>query len=270
MIPVRTGNVSLMGLFIESSLNGRFIANLTRNLEPGSYVWGTQTEYVTPEIVGKDYQRYITERFRLFDIRYVYTDLKLENVLDPSLANSKRYVNSYPAPKLSDPVAAASLSERYNTHENLLDFYLYPVASSGLAEALHYVPKALTSDWKVTNQKWFLGTPGVPIFTDHPAPPGVRAARPGETVEVLQSTPRMDRIVFQINSDQDIPVFVKIGYLPIWKLSVEGKSAPVYRASPNLILIFGHGRAVLQYHRPWEEYLGYLLFLAGIALLILL
>jgi uncharacterized membrane protein len=81
-------------------------------------------------------------------------------------------------------------------------------------------------------------------------------------------SPRKDRLILQIHADQDIPVLVKVGYFPNWRLTVNGRPAPVYRASPNLMLVFGHGPAVLEYRRSWTEYVGLALSLLGLALLV--
>jgi len=270
LIPLRTGNEAILGLFIESGLNGRILADLVRTLDLGAYIWGTPTESLTPQFLGREYPAYVLERLRLFDIRYVYTDLRLEDLLDPSLAKGKRYINSYAAPKVTSQVQLADLRQRYNTYGEMVDFYLYSIGSGALAEPLPYVPLAPGTDWKLTNLKWFLEMRGLPIFTDRPAPPNVRPARPGDQVELFVDSPRKDRLILQIHADQDIPVLVKVGYFPNWKLTVNGKPAPIYRASPNLMLVFGHGPAVLEYRRSWTEYAGLTLSLLGLVLLVVL
>ncbi len=269
-IPVRTGNESVLGLFIESSANGRFLADLTQAIEPEAYVWGTPTEVIKPEALGKDYPRYVRERLQLFDIRYIYTDLKLENLLDPSLAQSKRYINSGPSPRTENLQETERLSKRYNLRGDQLDFYLYSVGQGALAQALPYVPTAPESDWKLTNRHWFLEMRGVPIFTDSPAPQGVRGALPGETVEVVAQSKNMDRLILKINANQPVPVLVKVGYFPTWSLTVNGKATPIYRASPNLMLFYGNGEAILEYRRPFLEYLGLALSALGVAVIFLL
>ncbi len=269
LIPIRTGSEETLGLFIESSLNGRFLADLMRSLEPEAYAWGTPTEGVRAEFLGADHPTYIRERLRLFDIRYVYTDLKLENILDSSLAQAKRYVNSYPVPPANDPQGLEVLAKHYNLRAHQLDFYLYPVGAGALVEALPYVPSAPGSDWKLTSRHAFLELRGAPVFIDRAAPEGVREARPGETAELAGKSEQMDRIVIKIRAAQPIPVLVKVGYFPTWKLTINGKPAPVYRASPNLILIFGLGEAVLEYHRSWWEYAGLALTALGAVLLFL-
>ncbi len=268
LIPMRTGNASVMGLFIESSLNGRFLGNLMRSLDPDSHVWGTPTESVTPEVMGEDYAEYILERLRLFDIRYIYTDLKLEHTLDPGLAETKRFMHRYPMPESISAKQAEDLRDRYNTSGRFFDFYLYPVSPGSLAEPLPYVPTEPGSDWKLTNQQWFLQMKGVPIFTDEPVPETAQPASPGDWVAVREVSSNMDRIVLDIQSEKEIPVLVKVGYFPSWNLTLNGHSAPLYRASPNLMLLFGKGEAVLEYGRSWEEYAG--LFLSGLALTFLI
>jgi hypothetical protein len=269
-IPPLTGNQSALGLFIESSLNGRFLGTLVRSIDPDAYVWGTPSDAASPEVLGKDYPDYIRDRLRLFDVRFIYTDLKLESLIDESFAGKKRYVNSYPAPQSKNPQDAQHLQKRYNVSGDLLDFYLYPVGDGSLVEALPYVPKAPGSDWKATNRRWFLDTRGVPVFTDRAVPAGVRASRPGEWVEILAASENGDRYLMRIHAPEPIPVLVKVGYYPGWKLTIDGKPAPVYRASPNLILIFAHGDAVIEYRRQWQEYAGLALSALGVAALLLL
>jgi hypothetical protein len=270
LIPVRTGNEAVLGLFIESSLNGRFMGDLTRTLDPDAYVWGTPTENIKPGWIEKTYGQYVRDRLRLFGISHIYTDLKLEDTLDPNLTQTKRYINSYPAPQLKNPQEIESLRRRYNVRGNLLDFYLYPVDTGAVAEPLSYVPKNPPSDWKMTNTIWFTQTRGVPIFTDRPVPRTARAAGPGEWIEVVESSPNTDRLTLQVHAEHDIPVLVKIGYFPNWDLKIDGKEAPLYRASPNLMLFFGKGKAVLQYRRSWEEYAGLFLSACGLVFLAIL
>jgi hypothetical protein len=270
LIPLRTGNASTLGLFIQSSPNGRFLANISKSLDPAGHIWGTSGEWLRTDVLGSAYPAYIRARLRLFDVRHIYTDLKLENVLDPSLASTKRYINSYPIPKILTQEELRTLRSRYNSHDDLLDFYLYPVGPSTLVEPLTYVPAVVKSEWKPAVQKWFLEKTDVPIFTDRACPPDVRAAQAGESIELLASSPRLDRLTLRINAPQNIPVLVKVGYFPTWKLTVNGNPGEVYRASPNLLLIFAHGEAMLELKRPWQEYAGLGLTLAGLAALILL
>ena len=270
LIPLRTGNKETLGLFIEASLNGRFLANLMRSLEPDAYVWGTPTEGIRPEFLGSEYPRYIRDRLRLFDIRYIYTDLKLEDLLDPALAQTKRYINSRPVPQGPDRRDEGVLAKRFNMRGGQLDFYLYPMGPGKLAETLPYLPKAPESDWKLTSRHAFLELQGAPVFTNMAPPQGVRPSRTEESVELAAASDQMDRLVFRIHAAEPVPVLVKVGYFPTWRLTIEGKQAPVYRASPNLILIFGKGEAVLEYHRPWQEYAGLALMALGAVALVLL
>ncbi len=270
LIPLRTGNEGILGLFIESGLNGRVLADLVRTLDSGAYIWGTPTEAATPQLLGSEYPAYVMQRLRLFDIRNIYTDLRLENLIDPSLANHKRFINSYPAPKAVSRAELEDWQRRYNIHDGVTDFYLYTVSEGALAEALPYVPAAPGTDWKLTSLKWFLEMRRLPVFIDRPAPAGVRPALPEDRIETITDSARKDRLTLRIHASQDIPVLVKIGYFPDWKLTIDGKQAPIYRAAPNLMLLFGRGTAVLEYRRCWKEYLGLGLSLAGVVLLIAL
>ena len=270
LIPLRTGNEAILGLFIESGINGRFMGNLTRILDPDAHVWGTPTEPVKPELLAGHYGPYVRDRLRLFGISHIYTDLRLEDTLDPELAKTKRYINSYAAPGTKNPEEAALLSKRYNTRGGFLDFYLYPVGAASLAETLPYLPKSLTSDWKMTNTIWFTQVRGVPIFTNRAVPSTARAAQPGEWVEVVERSRNLDRLVLQVHAKQDVPVFVKIGYFPNWTLKINEKAAQIYRASPDFMLFFGRGQAILEYKRSWTEYAGLLISLAGLVLLVFL
>ena len=270
LIPIRTGNHSLLGLFIESSFNGRFLGNLMRTLDPEAHLWGVPSKALTREALGEQYTSYVNDRLRLFGIGYIYTDLKLENTLDAALVQTKRYINSYPAPKLTNSWEIEDLRKRYNARGEFVDFYLYRVGSWSLAEALPYIPGVPGTEWKTTNLIWFLESRGVPIFTDRPIPAGVWDAKPNESVEVTEVSPTMDRIKLQIRAEKDIPVLLKVSYFPTWTLTLNGKRAPIYRASPSLLLLFGRGEALLELKRPWEEYLGLFLSALGILLIIFL
>jgi hypothetical protein len=266
LIPLRTGNAAILGLFIESSLNGRLLGDLIRSLDPGAYVWGTPTESVSPAALGADYPRYVLDRLRLFDIRHVYTDLRLEQLVGAEAIRSARFVNRH---RLAHPPAGAPLEDlrrRYHSDGTNVDFFLYTLSGGALAEPLAYVPKAPGSDWKLTTLKWFMEARGVPAFIDRPAPPGVRGALGSESVAVVENGP--GRLRLQIRAEADIPVLIKIGYFPSWRLTLDGRPAPLYRAAPNLMVLFGRGNAVLEYRRPWAEYAGLALSLVGLALLV--
>jgi hypothetical protein len=270
LIPVRTGNESILGLFIESSINGRFMGNLTRIIDGDAYVWGTPTEFIQRDYLENSYPEYVRDRLRLFGIGYIYTDLKLEDILDPSLAQKKRYINSYPAPKFKLPEQIRDMNTRYHVRGDQLDFYLYSLDTGQIAEALPYLPQNPPSDWKMTNTLWFSDVHGVPIFTNKPIPETAHPAQSGEWVEVLKRSPNLDHLELQVHAPQDIPVLVKIGYFPNWKLTIDGKEAQIYRASPDLMLFFGKGHAVLEYKRSWAEYAGLILSACGLVLLVFL
>ncbi len=270
LIPLRTRNLSVMGLFIQSSPNGWFLAELSRALEPAAQVSGAPGAASGVQPGGLAAADYIRERLRLFDIRHVFTDLRLERILDPDLAGRKRYITSYPIDLPADPVALESLRARYNIRDRRAEFYLYGTGDSALAEPLAYLPGLVETGWEAAARKWFVQASGLPVFTDRPLPPGARPARAGESVELIAASARMDRLVLRINAQQDIPVLVKVGYFPAWHLTVDGRESAVYRASPNLIVVCGHGDAVLEYRRPWQEYAGLGLAAAGLAALLLL
>lgn len=268
LIPVRTGNQAILGLFIESGINGRFMADLTRMIDPHAYVWGTPSDFVGPGVLKERYLQYVMDRLRLFGISHVYTDTKLEVTLDPGLATKKRYINSYPAPKFNKPEEREYVNKRYHLRGDQIDFYLYEVGTGELAEALPYVPKSPQSHWKMTNTLWFMQMQGVPIFTEKPAPQAARGALPGERVEVLSKSRNGDRLELQVHAEQEIPVFVRMGYFPNWRLTIDGHDAEIYRASPDLMLFYGKGRAVLEFERSWIEYAGLLLSCLGLLALV--
>ncbi len=268
LVPVRTGNEGMLGLFIESGINGRFMANLTRTIEPDAYVWGTPSESVGSGLLKDRYLPYVMDRLRLFGVSHIYTDTKLEVTLDPALEGRKRYINSYAAPKLEKPEEIEYVNRRYHVRGDQIDFYLYEVGEGRIAEALPYVPKSPQSDWKLTNTLWFSQMQGVPIFTEKPAPQAARGALPGERVEVLSKSPNGDRLELQVHAGHDIPVFVRMGYFPNWTLRIDGKEAEIYRASPDLMLFYGKGRAVLEFRRSWIEYAGLLLSCLGLLALV--
>ncbi|MGC8643653.1 MAG: hypothetical protein ACP5XB_27660, partial [Isosphaeraceae bacterium] len=97
-----------------------------------------------------------------------------------------------------------------------------------------------------------------------------QSPRPGETVKV--SYPRPDRVELEVSLDNPGVVVLADVFYPGWKLTIDGKPAPIYRV--NLMM---RGAAVRKgTHRlvytfdPWSVKIGGLMSIAGIVVAVLL
>jgi hypothetical protein len=171
-------------------------------------------------------------------------------------------------PPFRTEAQALEMTRKYSFRDGHLDFNLYTLRGGAPVEALPYIPQSPGTDWKATTRAWFLETRGVPVLTDKPAPPTARPARPGESVRVLETSPRSDRIVLQADAAEDIPILVKTGYFPTWRATDRTGPLEVRRATPNLMVVYGHGKIELEYRRPWEELFGLVLCCIGLALVV--
>jgi uncharacterized membrane protein YfhO len=83
-------------------------------------------------------------------------------------------------------------------------------------------------------------------------------------VEILQRSKNWEYLKFKVESERDVPILVKISEYPRWRAYQDGEEIKIYRASPYLMLLYGHGTIELRYERLWYDYLGYFLSATGI------
>ena len=244
ILPMRSKVNSARGVFVESSKNSPFIFDIEREIDAASLEWG-----VVPHsgYIPRDYAR-ITEllpvQMELFNIT---------RVVSPN--------NTY---GLWEPVQEVA---RYSQNGADYNFLLFRANDSQIAKVLTTPPRAFgAKEWDDAAAKWFLS----PLIKDWVLVNGEvpRAAGTGsERLEVLEASPTMERLVLRVDSNEDVPVLIKMSYYPNWNAYSGGKKLHIYKASPYLMLVYGHGIIELKYEDTPADTAGNIFSIAGIVIL---
>ena len=149
------------------------------------------------------------------------------------------------------------------------DFFLYNVSNSDLIEVLTDAPDAYTSDWNATISKWFFSSnlSRVPVYAES-LPSYVGTGN--ETVEILETSPRIDYLKFKVDATGPVPIYIKISEFPNWHAYVNGKPTKIYRAAPYFMLIYGNGLIELRYEQLAVDTAGWMLSVFGLVWLAVL
>lgn len=230
------------GLFVESAANGRYLLDLEQALvgtESPAFVraWGIRWDFEAIMLGALSETRFAF--LRLFGFDAILTSDRL------------------------DPVVDATANERRILPKGLL-WYRFPDAP--LVEVITKPIEPVPERWDERVVDWYLTTDLSSYLVKGSA--ALEPGTGGETIDLLQVAPRQDDLRFRVNSERAVPVLVKISHFPNWRATINGRSAPVYRMSPNLILLYGSGDVHLWYGRSAAQYGGLGLTLAGLVWLI--
>ena len=240
------------GLFIESSLNSKFISDLELGLNSGSFVWG---DYFEPQFYEKLSQEekhsLIEKQLSLFGVSFIISnDANLSVSAVPESVGSQEIapfssIASFPD-RLSG--ALASSGEPY---------YMYRLKPVGLFEPLAEEPEFFTgsvAQWRSTTVFWFfdLNRIGREMVLSAEKPEWSPASG-AEKISLLSNSKSFDRFSFHIGSEKEVPVLVKVGFFPDWHAYSSGKEIPVYRASPDLMLVYAKGEVDFVFEKSPAE-----------------
>ncbi len=250
-IPMQNEIYGLRGLYIESALNSRFIFDLEHEFEPDdSAVWGLYIDS-TLIIQNKSYlfKNIIPRQFELFGISYAVATEKYF-----SDWKQLKYVGNYYDEK------------KNNTN---VSYFFYFIKNNSLFEILTEKPRVINDSWDDRLAIWFLTddlNKGILVNEEVPDILGYG----NESITLVSMSPRQDNLKFRVESDNSVPVLIKISAFPNWKAYQEGKPLKIYMASPYMMLIYGYGEIELRYESIWIDKLGNLLSLLGLLILFFL
>lgn len=280
------------GLFVESSPNGWFIMSLLRSwdgnndnftwayrhlrdvadLSWGARLFGVNYEYRIADDAPSDTEETLVDR---------WSDISVDEGRDKLIQDlSKEERDLYF--KLS--------RERLLDDENIISklgtnksgFYyqsFYKVNDTDLAEAVYLRPVKIDNDWDQKTKEWWstdwLRASSTDYLYDKPllvyrAPVSDwELANFKEHFSITDISSRMDSFVVDASSlSSPAPIYVKVGYFPFWKAyNDQDQELEIYKASPNFMLVYGQGKIIFKYVKPFYYYLGYIisaLTLAGI------
>src|SRR3989338_3111895 len=250
-----TKNKGTIGLFVESSPNGRYLQDI-RIAFNGSYIqWGTYT--YNPNIT-KDI---LKNQLRLYNVNYLLSAKPLENFND-----------SYTEYEQLTLVKEADVKYKG------LNYSLYQIDNSSMIEVLNYTPQELSLEendkklyWDYESIKWFLSYDNlrVKVFNhNHEKLPKLKG-NGEEKITYIKKTKNEDYIRFFVDSEEKVPILIKMTYFLNWKAYVydnagNKKEIEVFKATPYLMLIYAKGEIDIVYKMILIDYVGIILSLIGL------
>jgi hypothetical protein len=271
-IPVFTGQPTMEGLLIESSLNAPF-----------HFITQAETsERSTHAVPGLDYPEFDFERglehLRLYGVRYFVAFT--EKVKKEAEAAGLPVVGEVPAPKATEQAKSA---DETTTADG--GFVIYEVGDGDLVEVPPYRPVMTADrDWRDRSLEWYrdpdaLQTPLVYIDDQRardafvPEPAGENPPEPGDLPREPLKDPGPvadvrwvgnERLEFTTDRIGE-PHVVKVSWFPNWQ--AEGADGP-WLLSPGLMVVVPTQQDVaLTYRDTPLEVAGKAMTLAGLAVL---
>ncbi|VVB98923.1 Uncharacterised protein [uncultured archaeon] len=250
-IPMQSNVHGARGLYVESSLNSRYIFDIEQALDPGNVEWGVITDSAAIKTRPEEAKELVPYQLALFNINYV-------------VSSQKHFSEWQEMMKVSE----------YNTREREMhgfgpyEYTLYRTGKSRLIEVLPFVPEmAGNGAWEEKVAAWFTSERVKDSILVHENIPEARGSV-DEKVEIIEMNQRQDRIKFRVDSKEPVPVLVKISYFPNWKAYSNGKEMHIYEASPHLMLIYASGEVEMKYENTPADWAGIFMTAAGIILIL--
>lgn len=241
------------GLFVESSANGWFLMSLLQSWSKDreSFIWAYR--YL-------DNVADLSWGVRIFGINYVYEitdkpiilDETADKVIKEKLLDNEKTVNI---------LGSKGTGAYYQ--------YLFSTSDTDLAEAVYLRPFNINDSWGIKTKEWWstdwLRASSTDYLYDKPllvyrAPVSDwRLANSKENFSITDISSRLDSFVVDASSlSSPAPIYVKVGYFPFWKAyNDQGQELEIYKASPNFMLVYGQGKIIFKYVKPFYYYLGY-------------
>lgn len=280
------------GLFVESSVNGPFIMSLLND-------WGEREENFVWAYMNLNKTANLEWNAKIFGINYEY------NISDNSPLIQKNNLSLTSQIKKSESLMLSAHELSYidskelfqNNRKILLDnskiidilgggqsaFYyqtFYKVANNYLAEALSIKPYSISSNWSHHVTGWWSTdwlkidqsdnyTKPILIWKTSTDDWNLADTETGLILDLHKENRRMDLFTIDASTfDYNVPIYVKVSYFPFWHAYNEaGEELKIYKASPNFMLVYAHGKIVFKYIKPWYYYFTYLL--SGLSFLII-
>ncbi len=251
IIPMQWRVHSARGLYVDSSLQSKYVFDLEAEIDANNITWGISTDRPRIIRIQEKMRNLIPYQLRLFGV---------SNVVSPSPIFAEwADTNSW--------LFTIYTQDKNKEMEGIVKahpYYLYSLGKAPLAEVLSREPVVVDkAGWRTEVTNWFLSERvRDTILVDEQVPGNVGTGR--ETVEVLEESARQDYIRFKVGSDKAVPVLIRISQFPNWRAYEGEKELHIYRASPYFMLVYGKGEVELRYMDTWSDTLGKAMTAAGI------
>lgn len=282
------------GLFVESSANGWFIMSMMQSWENTvpTFVWGYKNLKGVADlkwgadILGVNYE------YRLNDKRPSVEENSLiekkSKLLSEDFDFNQEDDSENRIKELNDLSFKIERTRLIDNERKISilggnnnSFYyqaFYKVGETSLAETLSVRPVNIEKDWRENTQKWWSsdwlkidsenGEYRKPILIYRHNPEDWQLSSSSVNFPVSFVSKKMD--IFLVDASalkSPAPIYVKEAYFPFWRAFDEnGQSLPVYKVSPNFMLVYGRGVITFKYLEPWYYYAGFIV--SGISLLL--
>lgn len=245
----KTDNFGAKGLFVESSLNSKYVSIIETNLYKNSLWWGIDK----PIYKTKDYN-IIKKQSDILGINYLISFINLDK-------NYKKidYIGYIQFLKSNEFTLEKDLGKRF-------DYFLYKLSDTNKIEPLKYNyinTKLSINDWKKLNTFWFIN-PGNSIFVNTEKRLNLEE---GE-IRDFNYSKDYQSFSFYVDSNEPIAVYIKQSYYPTWRAINNGKEIPIYLASPNNMIVEAKGKVTF-YHTNEDKLFGAILSIIGILIIII-
>ncbi|MFT4311208.1 MAG: hypothetical protein ACMXX7_01125 [Candidatus Woesearchaeota archaeon] len=217
------------GLFVESTKTSKYVfysdgrlLNMTYPRHWGIYIRSDLLEYTNQS------QKILKEQLRYLNINYVL-DYGYNNLTPIQTLEYKR-----------------------KTKGGFLDseLFLFEVANNSLIEILNYTPLVVKEDFF---EEWFNTNSilnGVYVLEKTPRDIGTGK----EEFEITYKSKNQDHIIINAESNYTVPILIKKSYHKNWKAYLEnGEETKIYRASPNIMLVYAKGEIELKFEKTNTE-----------------
>ncbi|MEX0617164.1 MAG: hypothetical protein WD231_05185 [Candidatus Woykebacteria bacterium] len=218
------------GLFTDATPNGPYLGSLIRSLRPEAYPEG-EGKYIETKFIS---EKNVKKAVDLFGIKYVL-----------NLGEEKgEIVGSW---------QVGDRSKIYNTET---------VGEGVLAEVVDLAPIPAGRDFDKKVEEWwdqegewstlpFKSEPGTDIDNLDTNKFDLKTQ-----VGIVEHNRDWTKMKINIASEAPQPVLVKVSYFPWWSATKDGQNVQIYRAAPNLMLVFAKGEVDLEFKKPvWLNFL---------------
>jgi hypothetical protein len=248
MLPLENRFFGVKGLYIESTRTGEYLLNLEKEIDERSLSWGNWIYAEYPPKNLSLVSQILPYQLNHFNINYV-------------IASDEKARDEWI--KLQDVT-------KYSKYGRTVNYSLYKIGDSRLIEIVDRNIREISPySWKEMNLQW-LFSEGVKkeVLVDETVPQ--YKISENTSLDILKISELQENIKFNVKSENEVPVLVKISYFPNWKAYQNGNEIKIYRASPDFMLVYAKGIVEFRYEETLADKLSKWISIIGLIILILL
>jgi hypothetical protein len=239
------------GLFSEQTPNILFFNGISTLINPDEFIWGTFA--VRRDIIDTN------NFYELMDYLGVETIITTEKLINEVELLPRKIIGYQRVNVKSDNI----LWFKFNNEYIDLPIYQYFLEKPKIIEVVNYPPSYFSGeDWEYFSNIY------LSKFTIVTTREQVTGFNINKNAEIKNLERTNNKISFFIDSDVDVPVFIKESYFPNWKAYSNGEEIPIYLTAPYFMLINSKGEIELVFEPALHEQLSFIVSFITFILLI--